>query len=33
MTNMIQFWNEKDGDHMLNEWDEKVWCSWDENGN
>jgi len=24
MTSMIRFWNEKDGDHMLNELDEEV---------
>jgi len=33
MTNMIQFWNEGDENHMLNEGEEEVWCSWDENGN
>ena len=30
MRNKIQFWNEVNGNHMLNEEDEKVWCIWDE---
>jgi len=33
VTNKIQFWNEVNEDHMLNEGDEEVWCFWDENGN
>jgi hypothetical protein len=32
-TNMIRFWNKRDGDHMLNEENEEVWCSWEENYN
>ena len=28
VTSGIWLWNE--GDHMLNEWDEEVWDSWDE---
>lgn len=30
MINMIQLWNEQDGDNMLNE---EVWYSWYESGN
>jgi len=33
MTSMIWSWIEEDEDYMLNEGDEKVWCSWNENGN
>jgi len=29
----FDIWNKWDRDHMLNEGDEEVWCSWDENGN
>jgi len=33
MISMIRFWNEEYENHMLNEGYEKVWCSWDQNGN
>jgi len=32
MTNIIRLRNEEDEDRMLNEGDEEVWSSWDENG-
>jgi len=30
---MIRLWIEEDEYYMLNEIDEEVCCSWDENGN
>jgi len=30
---MIQLWNEEDEDYMLNEEDEEIWSSCDENSN
>jgi len=33
MTSVIWLWIEEDENYMLNEGDEEIWCSWDENGN